>query len=610
MKLRIRDMSFRTKIMFTYLLLLFVTIVIFGICYIQGVSSALTNNILYMEQANYQKNKTLDLAMGNNSSLNLLHLIDPKVNIILHERKSKMTQAQRYERNSYMQTSLKMLTVINPHVQRTSIVTTTGDTYCSVNKISDDYIAHAWELIEQIDWKTRSQKYYTVPYPQSIGSSGYSMVTIIHQLSDIGAHKNFAYLLVDLDFGAVAEALQSMEGEEGVSASFAIIKEDQVIYNSRNAFLNLETDLTAGEKREVFQKLEKMEASKTKEGEIRIHGKRCVATVMKNEATGWYLIQYIEKQHLIRTSMQSMLSVMQWVLLLLLIAAILSLVLSQKVSRPIKALADTMRQARQGEVTLYETEAGVRNDEIGNLIESYNAMGKRINDSITKLYIMQLNQKQAELKMLQAQINPHFLYNALNTITAIARLSDIEEIPEITESLSDMFRYSIKGADFVTLQDELLQLKNYLRIQSIRFPGRFLVEYEIPEELLLVGVIKFILQPIVENSIHHAFTVKRERDYMKISAFKEGENLVISIYDDGSGIAMEMLGEINQRLQTTKANELVGEDSLSEEGMGIGLSNVNARLKNYYGEDCGIHVESVEGSYTCIYLRMKQKEVG
>ena len=602
---RFRRLSFQSKILFTYLLLLLFTVVIFAICYVQGVSSALTYNIEHMKQSNQQRNMTLDIAMGNNSSLNLLHLIDPKVNVILHEKISKMSPKDRYERDYYMQTVLKMLTVINPRVQRTTILTSAGDTYCSINNMSEDYIENAWNTIKSIDWKTKSQKYYTIPYPQEIGNTGYSLVTVYHQLSDIGEYKTYGYLLADLDFGSIAKDFNSTDAVDGLASSFAIVYKNQVIYNSRNASVNLETGLSEKEKQEAFPDLEQIEASEKGAGELYLHDTLCIAAVLKNESTGWYLVQYIPKQLLINTSMESMLNVMTWVMLILAAAGILSFILSKQVSHPIKALAETMSQARQGEVKLFSRLAP-REDEIGNLIEIYNDMGKRINDSITKLYIMQLNQKQTELKMLQFQINPHFLYNALNTVSAIARLEEIEEIPAITESLSDMFRYSIKGTDFVTLKDEVVQLKNYIRIQSIRFPGRFLVEYDIPAEYEDNGVIKFILQPIVENSIHHAFKVKRDHDCLRISVSPDSENsLLVSVYDDGCGMPEEKVKELNHGLWNTKPNTLLGED-----GTGIGLANVNARLKNYYGEEYGIVVESQYGSFTCIHIRIKRNKEG
>lgn len=595
-------LSFRKKILATYFLLLLFTFIVFMICYIEGVSSALSYNVEYMKQANKQKNMNLDIAMGNNSSLNFLHFIDSKINIILHEKVNEMNAVEQLERNNYLQKTLKLLSAINSNVHRASILTETGDFYCSVPYLPDEYLESVEETIKTISWQSRSQRYYTNPYPQKIGSSGYSLVTIIHQMSDIGVHNNFAYLLIDLDFGSITEDFNSLQNSEGMIASFVIFNGSQVVYNSRNASINLETELDEMERRAKFPKLEAIAASEEGYGEVIFNDTLCVASVLKNESTGWYLVHYIPKTILVNKSMAGMIHVMIWVIIILFLAGSLSLILSKQVSKPIQMLSETMSHARQGRVRLYTGE-NKRKDEVGQLIDSYNAMGQRINDSITQLYIAQLNQKEAELKMLQFQINPHFLYNALNTVTAISRLEDIEEIPAITESLSDMFRYNIKGNDFVALKEEVNQLQNYLRIQSIRFPKRFLVEYDIPKELEEYGVIKFILQPLVENSIHHAFHIKRSRDCLKISARLETDGFfLLSVYDDGCGIKPEEKNALNRKMEETEEDTILGED-----GNGIGLGNVNARLKNFYGQECGITVESELGEYTCIQMRLKLK---
>ena len=151
------------------------------------------------------------------------------------------------------------------------------------------------------------------------------------------------------------------------------------------------------------------------------------------------------------------------------------------------------------EIAFFPREQVEGTEEIQQMIESYNAMAKRINDNIIKDYIYKLNQKQAELKMLQFQINPHFLYNALNTISSIAQLQDVDYIPEIASGLSDMFRYNIDGREIVSIREEITQTENYMCIQKIRFPERFSVEISVEEELFDCKVLKFILQPIVTN---------------------------------------------------------------------------------------------------------------
>lgn len=597
------NLSFRGKILCTYLLLMVLTIAVFVVCYIQGLTSALDYNISFMRQNNEQKDMNLDAVMGNHSSLNVIHSIDSKLNMILHEATGSMSQAEKYERELYVQTTLKTLTIINPNVLRSTILTKTGDVYCSISQISEDYVADMEDTIKEIQWENQTQKRNTQVYPHSIGNREYTVETVIHQLSDIGNRSTFAYLLVDLDFGAITDNFNRVSKQTGEVSAFAIISDEDVIYHSQNTDVNAEADIDEEQRAQIFEEMAQISKSSDRSGTVRIRGADYIAAVKRNESTGWYLVQYIPRKTLVNSSMESMMTVMYWVILILAAAGALSLILSKQVSRPLRRLSETMAQARQGEVKLYE-EKVTRKDEIGQLIDIYNAMGGRINDSITKLYIAQLNQKQTELKMLQFQINPHFLYNALNTVSAIARLEDIEEIPAITESLCDMFRYNTKGSDFVTLEEELVLLKNYLQIQSIRFPGQFVIEYDILPQLRECGMIKFVLQPIVENSIKHAFTQKRETDFLRISAKRErDDDLLLEVYDDGCGIPPKQVRQINETMQQTKANIL-----LNETAGGIGLINVNARLKNFYGERYGITVESELGSYTKICLRLKIKD--
>ena len=192
-----------------------------------------------------------------------------------------------------------------------------------------------------------------------------------------------------------------------------------------------------------------------------------------------------------------------------------------------------------------------------------------------------------------------FLYNALNTISSIAVLENVDYIPQIADSLSEIFRYNIKGKNIVQIQEELQQVDNYLQIQNIRFQGRFEVNVDIPEEIRRCEIIKFVLQPIVENSIHHGFTEHRKKDRLKISGMRMEEDIFLTVEDNGCGMKEEQVDELNRRLESGTVSEL------TENARSIGLSNVNARLKNFYGEMYGIRVESRYGEFTKIILRVK-----
>lgn len=338
---------------------------------------------------------------------------------------------------------------------------------------------------------------------------------------------------------------------------------------------------------------------------LTLHDKRCVVSAMENESTGWILVQYLPTSLLMGRIISNM-----WVFFVILAAVIVvtavgSAVMARQVSRPVQVLSQVMGQVardakEEQEIPLFEDKDILWEDEVGQMIRSYNSMARRINDNIIKMYVYRLNQKQTELKMLQFQINPHFLYNALNTISAIARLEDVEYIPEIASSLSDMFRYNISGSDIVTIREELEQTEHYMSIQKIRFPMRFETYYEVEEGLGECRVLKFVLQPIVENAYKYGFSRKRDKDVLRIRVFRAGESdVVLTVEDDGVGMDFQKVQSLN---------EAFARGGFSSTAKGIGLQNVNARLKNYYGERYGIYVESEEGRYTRVCLKIRNMD--
>ena len=357
---------------------------------------------------------------------------------------------------------------------------------------------------------------------------------------------------------------------------------------------------------ELIQKCKTLVQTEKKQGLLKLHGQESVISVTKHEDTGWYLVQYLPVWGLALQILGNMSVLLVVLAAVVLITAAGSYALAKWVSRPVKELSDFMGSVAgvslEGqEIALFPQEKSEGTEEIQQMIQSYNAMAKRINDNIIKDYIYRLNQKQAELKMLQFQINPHFLYNALNTISSIAQLQDVDYIPEIASGLSDMFRYNIDGREIVSIREEITQTENYMCIQKIRFPERFSVEISVEEELLDCKILKFILQPIVENSYKYGFTGKKKQDILRIQGCREADKtIVLMVEDNGVGMEEEKVQAMNEAL--------AGEVGF-EAAAGIGLRNVNARIKNYYGDSCGIWLESCPGKYTRVYLRVKEIEV-
>ncbi|MFD0692673.1 sensor histidine kinase [Paenibacillus sp. GCM10027628] len=204
------------------------------------------------------------------------------------------------------------------------------------------------------------------------------------------------------------------------------------------------------------------------------------------------------------------------------------------------------------------------------------------------LYETELIKRRAELSFLQSQINPHFLYNTLESIKGLAVRQNSSQIFELTKALSLFFRYSIKGPDMISLEEELSIIKNYIFIHQIRFGNRLQVEYDIRTECLECLVPKMILQPIVENAIKHGIEPLERTGLLVIKGNRHEENLHLSVEDNGAGISSGKLKEINQSIERRSAND--GYDNGSKSG--IGLANVHDRIRINFGDPFGIRMTS------------------
>lgn len=204
---------------------------------------------------------------------------------------------------------------------------------------------------------------------------------------------------------------------------------------------------------------------------------------------------------------------------------------------------------------------------------------------INKIYSIKLRQKEAELNSLQNQINPHFLYNTLESIRGAALYHGIHDIAAMSKALSLLFRYSISDRALVSIKEELLHLENYISIQNFRYENKFELLYNILPELMNYRILKLTLQPLIENSIKHGLEMKLGRGTIKIEILSLGNNIKIMISDDGLGMPPKKVEELNRSLTNDKY--LPGNEG-DKSGTGIGVKNVNSRIKLYFGEQYGL----------------------
>lgn len=217
------------------------------------------------------------------------------------------------------------------------------------------------------------------------------------------------------------------------------------------------------------------------------------------------------------------------------------------------------------------------------------------------LYELKLLQKQTELEGLVAQINPHFLYNTLDCIRSMALVKEQQEIADIILNLVELFRYSTKGYEFVTLGEEIEIVNKYIDILQMRYRNRFEVHIKVPEELLNRRILRMTLQPIVENAFFHGLERIVSGGRISIQALKTGEKaFCITIEDNGAGIPPQAMGELQAMLQGGE-QQMIKEVTLKDL-RGIGLANIQARIRLKYGTGFGLRIESQQGTGTRVIL--------
>lgn len=315
--------------------------------------------------------------------------------------------------------------------------------------------------------------------------------------------------------------------------------------------------------------------------------------------TGWRTVGVFSMDEVMSSVNTIVYILFTCVIISLVLVVIVSFKFSRTLTNPIFKLKRLMKQAESGDLTVRFNFQ--HNDEIGELGQSFNHMIARIDQLIQMVYVEQENKRTAEMKSLQEQIKPHFLYNTLDTISWMARDYDAEDIVRLVDALTNMFRIGLShGKDIITVKEEITHVSNYLYIQKIRYKDKLNYVIHVDESLYAIEVPKLILQPLVENAIYHGVKAKRGGGTITITGVPEGENLVFTVQDNGAGMPQEKVEELNRRMS---------ERSVLDEKKSFGLFYIRERIQLCYGTGYGVHVESTlgEGTRVTITLPLYQK---
>ena len=309
----------------------------------------------------------------------------------------------------------------------------------------------------------------------------------------------------------------------------------------------------------------------------------------ESEATGWTAVGVAYTQELLRSQDRIYKTYLLIAVAALAIALVFALQLSSSIADPIRRLMQTMRHVESGDLHV-RCQVTARN-ELGQLSDSFNHMIAKTADLMDERLRIEEQKRKSEWKALQAQIQPHFLYNTLDSIIWMSHAGRSEEVVEMTSALALLLRSSIgDGSDTNTLKKELAHVRSYLTIQKMRYNEKLCYEIDIDPQTENCLLPKFVLQPLVENAIYHGIKVKQQGGTVRIESLLEEDRLLITVEDDGVGMTPEQLAVILDKKES------------DAESSKIGVCNVNERLQLFFGPEAVMKYYSTPGKRTMVML--------
>ncbi|MEC0332602.1 histidine kinase [Paenibacillus macerans] len=403
-------------------------------------------------------------------------------------------------------------------------------------------------------------------FPDNVlGDTSYTFSTVkLFRDSENISGEPIGILIINISksiFDSIFTETDKQAGEYIVLTSASELME--VIY-PRNSYIELNG--LAGGKNDLYPRLEKQ---------------GYMVVDFKNETTGWTFLHIIKLSELLKQSRQIGTVTTIISSMIALVALVLSYFISGSITRPLLQLKKMMLDWTKGKRDFGET---FEHDEIGAIGQTFKKMASENEELSERLVHTELKEREAELRALQAQIKPHFLYNTLDSIYWMATIQNNQDVAQMAFSLSESFKLSLnKGKETIPVYKELQHIEHYMTIQNIRYNHRFKYIEDVPSQIKSMEILKLLLQPLVENAIYHGLEPKVGEGTVSLQGAMEGGFLTFVIEDDGVGI-----------------------EDMEQTEQGYGLHNVKERIKRFYGEASELIIDSKPGSGTRVELRIQQ----
>lgn len=447
-----------------------------------------------------------------------------------------------------------------------------------------------WTDIKESSWyngalSENGQTSVSTAYVQNIFLGKYSwVVSLSREILSKKSGESLGVLLVDLKFNRIEELCRSLViGEKGYD--FIIDSSGAYVFHPSQQLVN------SNLRKEPIYNIQKLINNTSSINYFQNNDRYFM--VETSDLTNWNIVSVTHNNDII-TDWKNVQVIYTLIgLVLFLIVGPVTKRISSGITEPIRKLQNIMKTVESGEFKLIGSIKAT--DEIRKLAYDYDIMVGRIRELMESNSREHELKRKSDLKALQAQINPHFLYNTLDSIIWMGEMGQNKEVVRMTSALSKLFRISIsKGHEIITIRDEIAHVKSYLTIQEMRYQDRFRYLIDIDPDLLDLPILKITLQPIVENAIYHGIKEGNEAGFIKITSSIQEDFVLLKVEDNGIGMSQTDLKSLISGVNMIPGNSL----RMSKQGMG--LRNVHQRIKLYFGKQYGLTFESSPGKGSII----------
>lgn len=574
------NMSFRSKLLLTYIVVIILCMVVFGATVFNSFSRRFKANI------SDNASQVTDLAVDNMAnSMNSIEYVlgSVQANTTISRILSNSLSLSPYEEIATIETEMQAIDPLRATVSQLTLYVANRDSY----PVSFDSFVSQASLVENESWyKATLDLKGDIYWGIMDSSDSNSSLCVARAFIDTRTHEPLGAIRADINLAHFTRDISRIS--LGHTGRLFLVCENHIIntWNDSyiNGFVNEQEFLRA-----VYNDSDEPQL-------IKIDGIRHIISRKQLKDSPIILVSASNYNDMANDTRVVGISIIITGIIAIIAVMLLMFLLTGWLTAPITRLIKYMQGFKSERKRV--PDEFITNDEMGKLSTTYNSLLDTIDSLITDVQELYQKQKLFELKALQAQINPHFLYNTLDSINWMARAHHARDISKMVSALGTFFRHSLnKGNEYTTIENELKQIESYTDIQKVRYDEKFDIKFDIDESLMRCTIIKLTVQPLVENCILHGFEEIEEDGIINIRVFEEGEYIYIEVSDNGCGTDTD---ELN--------NALAKEIDYNEPIEKYGLSNVNLRIKLYFDESCGLSFKTNKKGGVTATIKIRRME--